>query len=61
MWDRCYGLCNTQFLSHVLRNFIEDGVSAVSVRLSGPFLSHVLRNFIEDELVDGKAGTAHNS
>ena len=37
MWDRCYGLCNT------------------------PFLSHVLRNFIEDELVDGKAGTAHNS
>ena len=37
------------FLSHVLRNFIEDVREWDSWRADNPqFLSHVLRNFIEE-------------
>ena len=39
---------NRKFLSHVLRNFIEDLLVAVPLLLDAPFLSHVLRNFIEE-------------
>ena len=38
-----------KFLSHVLRNFIEDRVGVSVVECDTRFLSHVLRNFIEEE------------
>ncbi len=44
------------FLSHVLRNFIEEWATrpspATSARL---FLSHVLRNFIEEAKKNGES------
>ena len=36
------------FLSHVLRNFIEDASPSGVFNPKQTFLSHVLRNFIED-------------
>ena len=40
-----------EFLSHVLRNFIEErDIMGSHTILSAIFLSHVLRNFIEDGL-----------
>ena len=37
-----------KFLSHVLRNFIEEVTVSASALTWLEFLSHVLRNFIED-------------
>ena len=37
-----------EFLSHVLRNFIEELQPYMSIQYFAQFLSHVLRNFIED-------------
>ena len=37
------------FLSHVLRNFIEERLRYHVFLVTGQFLSHVLRNFIEEE------------
>ena len=37
------------FLSHVLRNFIEESIPHVTNMCNRRFLSHVLRNFIEEQ------------
>ena len=42
-------LAQHEFLSHVLRNFIEECYATAECSASGrKFLSHVLRNFIEE-------------
>ena len=38
----------SQFLSHVLRNFIEEPTITLAAVSHVEFLSHVLRNFIEE-------------
>ena len=43
------------FLSHVLRNFIEESLAPSNQAVDGIFLSHVLRNFIEDGILSNGA------
>ena len=52
----------TSFLSHVLRNFIEEESYQLVSMSRCQFLSHVLRNFIEDGITtNGSTGGTRDS